>query len=237
MHSVRLRRNVDDGRDAGSVAGSSAVALALSGSLTAAMLRAAGESSNCFCPAADCGTLRGMARVVRPGEVRHRDTVAVARGLLGRLLVTRLDGRRMARRIVEVEAYDGPADLACHASRGRTKRTEVMFAAGGVWYVYFIYGMHEMLNLVTGPRDFPAAVLIRGVTGICGPARVTRAFRIDRRLNGLPAARGSGLWLEDDGFVPDPQFVQATPRIGVAYAGPEWAAKPWRFVLLESPPE
>lgn len=176
-------------------------------------------------------TLPRMPRIVRPAEVRHRDTVAIARWLLGKLLVTRTaQGDRLARRISETEAYDGPEDLACHASRGRTKRTAVMFEPGGRWYVYFVYGMHEMLNLVTGPRDFPAAVLIRGVVDIAGPARVTRAFGIDRRFNGMPAARSSGLWLEDDAFVPDESSITATPRVGVDYAGPEWAAKPWRFV-------
>lgn len=179
-------------------------------------------------------TLAEVARLVRLSEVRSRDTVAVARSLVGKLLVTRsADGRRLARRIVEVEAYDGPLDLACHASRGRTPRTETMFSAGGVWYVYFIYGMHEMLNLVTGPRGYPAAVLIRAVEGVKGPGRVTRAFGIDRRFNGRPATRATGLWLEDDGLGPDAGLVRATPRIGVDYSGPEWSAKPWRFVAEE----
>jgi DNA-3-methyladenine glycosylase len=199
-----------------------------------------------------CITEVVVPKLLRLSEIRHTDSVSIARSLLGKILVTRLrdddrDGRdddndsngdsrggattRFARRITEVEAYDGPHDLACHASRGRTKRTEPLFAAGGVWYIYFIYGMHEMLNLVTGPRDHPAAVLIRGVEGIVGPGRVTRAFHIDRRFNALPATRATGLWIEDDGFEVDPALVRATPRIGIDFAGPEWAAKPWRFVM------
>src|SRR5690606_22322230 len=119
--------------------------------------------------------------------------------------------------------------------RGRTKRTAVMFNPGGLWYVYLIYGMHEMLNLVTGPRDFPAAVLIRGVEGIIGPGRVTRQLGINRRLNGAPCARASGLWIEDDGFEPPGDEVLATPRIGVDYAGSPWVEMPWRFVWNPPP--
>ena len=138
---------------------------------------------------------------------------------------------RESHRITEVEAYHGPEDLACHASKGRTTRAEVMFAPGGVWYVYLVYGMHEMLNLVTGPRDFPAAVLIRGVEGVSGPGRLTRTLKIDRRFNGQPADRSRGLWIEDDGFEPPPEEVSATPRIGIDYAGEPWISKPWLFVL------
>ncbi len=109
-----------------------------------------------------------------------------------------------------------------------------MFAPGGVWYVYLCYGMHEMLNLVTGPADWPAAVLIRGVENINGPGRLTRAFGIGRSLNARPAAPASGLWLEDDGLVVPRRAIRSGPRVGVAYAGPVWAAKPWRFVLAEN---
>lgn len=162
---------------------------------------------------------------------QRNDTVALARELLGKLLVRRgPDGREERRRIREVEAYHGADDLACHASKGRTARTEVMFRPGGCWYVYLCYGVHEMLNLVTGPAEWPAAILIRGVEGTVGPGRLTKAFGIDRSLNTLPAAETSGLWLEDDGVVVPPRWVRATPRIGVDYAGPVWAAKPWRFL-------
>lgn len=134
--------------------------------------------------------------------------------------------------ILEVEAYCGEKDQACHARAGRTKRTQVMYGAGGIWYVYLCYGIHEMLNLVVGPADWPAAILIRGVEGAIGPGRVTKTLAIDRRLNGASAVSPeSGLWLEDRGIrVPRPLMV-ATPRIGVDYAGPIWTGKHWRFTF------
>jgi len=171
-----------------------------------------------------------MSSVIEAKVIRSKNTVALARWLLGKKLVA-VDpaGVRHSSRICETEAYHGEEDLACHASRARTARTEVMYAEGGVWYVYLCYGIHEMLNLVTGPREQPSAILIRGVEGISGPGRLTRSFGIDRRFNGLPATPGTGLWLEDDGFRLPSGLVRATPRIGVDYAGPVWAAKPWRF--------
>ncbi|MBI3886648.1 MAG: DNA-3-methyladenine glycosylase [Opitutae bacterium] len=172
-----------------------------------------------------------MARVMAPEEFRETGPVAAARGLLGKVLVRTLRGRRTERVITEVEAYDGERDLACHASKGRTKRTEVMYRPGGVWYVYLCYGVHEMLNLVTGPADCPAAVLIRGVAGIAGPGRLTKALAIDRSLNAAAAHPDSGLHVEDHGVVVPRRRVRATPRIGVDYAGPVWAAKKWRFTF------
>lgn len=174
-----------------------------------------------------------MSPVIEAKVFQSKNTVALARGLLGKVLAT-VDAAGTPRRfrICEVEAYHGEKDLACHASKGRTARTEVMYAGGGVWYVYLCYGMHEMLNLVTGPRDHPSAILIRGVEGIVGPGRLTKALGVDRRFNGLPAAPARGLWLEDDGFRLPARSIVATPRIGVAYAGPVWAAKPWRFHYL-----
>ena len=175
-----------------------------------------------------------MARVIKAKELRDRKTVALARWLIGKHLVRHgPDGRTTAHLITEVEAYDGEHDLACHARVGRTARTAVMFEPGGVWYVYLCYGVHEMLNLVVGPRDQPAAVLIRGVAGASGPGRLTKALGIDRRLNGHPATKATGLWLEDRGVQIPRSAIKATPRIGVNYAGPVWSAKPWRFVLDE----
>jgi len=172
-----------------------------------------------------------MGRIITAAELQSPDTVGLARWLLGKALVRTSRGRATAHVITEVEAYDSERDLACHASRGRTGRTETLYAAGGVWYVYLVYGMHHMLNIVTGPRGHPAAVLIRGAGSISGPGRITRALRIDRRLNGAPAVRASGLHLEDTGTRVGPRGVLATPRIGVGYAGPVWSRKPWRFVL------
>lgn len=158
--------------------------------------------------------------------------MTLARSLIGKLLVRRqTDGPVSRHRITEVEAYDGAKDLACHASKGRTKRTEVMYRPGGVWYVYLCYGVHEMLNLVTGPAGYPAAVLIRGIEGSQGPGRLTKRLAIGRTLNGAVAARVSGLWLEDDGYKVPRGTRRAGPRIGVDYAGPVYASKPWRFWL------
>lgn len=178
-----------------------------------------------------------MRAVIEAKLLQSKNTVALARGLLGRVLAaTGADGVVRRGRICEVEAYQGEEDLACHASKGRTVRTEPMYAAGGVWYVYLCYGVHEMLNLVTGPAGRPSAILIRGVEGIEGPGRLTRDFGIDRRFNALPAAPATGLWIEDDGVRVRRGAIIATPRIGVAYAGPVWAAKPWRFYYRPSGP-
>jgi DNA-3-methyladenine glycosylase len=178
-----------------------------------------------------CGNQNAMRRVVKEKVVRTKKTVALARWLLGKVLVRTRRGRKTAVLITEVEAYDGPRDRAshAHADRGRTPRNAVMFAPGGRWYVYLCYGVHEMLNLVTGPRDYPAAILIRGVAGANGPGRVTRTLGIDRASNNLPATPASGLWIEDRGVCVPRRLIQATPRIGVDYAGPVWAGKKWRF--------
>ena len=149
-------------------------------------------------------------------------------------------------RIVETEAYIGPQDLACHAAKGRTKRTEVMFGPAGHAYVYFIYGMYNMLNLVTEAQDYPAAVLIRAVEPVrgvelmkqrrrneapgnlaSGPGKLCEAFDIDRSLNGADLC-GRILYIEDR-REPAPKF-QATARIGVDYAG-KWKDKPFRFLV------
>lgn len=172
-----------------------------------------------------------MTLAVDAKILRQRNVITVARWLLGKHLVRRFpDGRIDARIIVEVEAYNGESDLACHARAGRTKRTAPLYAAGGIWYVYLCYGIHEMLNLVVGPEDWPAALLIRGVEGAIGPGRVTKTLAIDRRLNARSALDpATGLWLEDRGIRVPRGRVKATPRIGVDYAGPIWSKKHWRF--------
>ena len=179
--------------------------------------------------------INGMARVIKAAELQNRGTVVLARWLLGKTLVRTMGRRRTVHLITEVEAYDGERDLACHASKGRTKRTEVMYQPGGVWYVYLCYGVHEMLNLVTGPADYPAAVLIRGIDGIAGPGRLTKHLQVDRQLNGRLAHPGSGLHLEDTGLEVPRRRIKAGPRIGVDYAGPVWAGKPWRFQFDPAP--
>lgn len=175
-----------------------------------------------------------MGRIIKAKEWQTQKTVALARWLLGKHLVRRrLDGTVEARMITETEAYDGERDLACHARVGRTRRTEVMYAEGGVWYVYLCYGMHEMLNLVVGPKDWPAAVLVRGVEGASGPGRVTKALEIGRALNAMDAtSEMAGLWIEDRGVSIARGAVKVTPRVGVDYAGPVWAGKRWRFIFV-----
>jgi DNA-3-methyladenine glycosylase len=173
-----------------------------------------------------------MGRLIETKSLQAKQTVALARWLIGKHLVRRFhDGREEARMIVETEAYHGESDLASHARAGRTHRTAVMYGPGGVWYVYLCYGIHEMLNLVVGPPDWPAAILIRGVEGAIGPGRVTKALEIDRRLNAAPANPASGLWLEDRGVRVPRSVVKVTPRIGVDYAGPIWSMKHWRFTV------
>lgn len=173
-----------------------------------------------------------MGRIVKAKVWQSKRTVALARWLLGKHLVRRRpDGQVVARLITEVEAYHGESDLACHARAGRTRRTEPLYGPGGRWYVYLCYGMHEMLNLVAGPPDSPAAILIRGVEGIVGPGRLTRQLAIDRTLNGLVAEKRVGLWIEDRGIKVPRRLVKTTARIGVDYAGEIWAHKPWRFTF------
>lgn len=159
-----------------------------------------------------------------------KPALMVARKLLGKFLVRRIGRKETAFMITEVEAYIGPHDRASHASKGLTPRTKVMFGPPGYWYVYFTYGMHWMLNVVTGKRGHPAAVLIRGVEGISGPARITKRLRIDKKLNEKRAVIASGLWIEDRGVPAKSAQVSRAPRIGVGYAGP-WARKPYRFLL------
>ena len=163
-----------------------------------------------------------------------RSAIVVARELLGKYLVHRDGARESCVQITETEAYIGPHDLACHASKGRTSRTEPMFGPAGNWYIYFIYGIHWMLNAVTGREGYPSAVLVRGAGPWIGPARLTKALAIDKRFNGLPALPSTGLWVEDRGTKIARKLVHRTPRIGVEYSG-AWAAKPYRFVLDPMP--
>ncbi|MBD3248161.1 DNA-3-methyladenine glycosylase [Candidatus Falkowbacteria bacterium] len=160
-----------------------------------------------------------------------RPTLIVAKELIGKYLVKKVDGKEMALMITEVEAYDGPRDKASHASRGMTDRNAIMFAEGGYIYVYLCYGMYNMLNFVTGEKDYPAAILIRGVEGFDGPGKLTRHLKIDRSFNKMEICPKSGLWVEDRGEVIAKKDIIRTPRIGVDYAGEIWKNKPYRFVL------
>ena len=159
----------------------------------------------------------------------NRPAEEVARDLVGCQLVRRRGGRLTSYTISETEAYVGPQDLASHASRGRTMRTEPMFGPPGTLYVYLVYGLHWMLNVVTGSVGYPAAVLLRGAGGITGPGRLTKALDVTGTLNGRSAALSSGLWFSIDDQSVSHQII-CTPRIGVKYAGPIWSMKPLRFV-------
>jgi DNA-3-methyladenine glycosylase len=170
----------------------------------------------------------------------ERGTLTVARALIGMHLVHHDGALRRAGRIVETEAYLGPRDLAAHSARGRTRRTEVMFGPRGHAYVYFIYGFWNCLNVVTGPRGVPQAVLLRALEplgDLCeptwGPGLLCRALRIDRRLNGADL-RGKVLWLEPSPSGARPARIARATRIGVDYAG-DWAQRPWRFFDRDSP--
>lgn len=165
----------------------------------------------------------------------NRSAPEVAKDLLGKFLVRKWKGREISAQIVEVEVYEGFRDKASHASRGKTKRNSVMFGPAGVWYVYLIYGMHWMLDVVTGPKEYPAAVLIRGIKGADTPGKLTKNFKINKKFNERAASRTSGLWIEDRGVNVTSDKRQATRRVGVEYAGPYWSNRKWRFVLRSYP--
>jgi DNA-3-methyladenine glycosylase len=174
-----------------------------------------------------------------PRSFYDRDTVLVARELLGKILVHVTEGVERQGRIVEVEAYLGPHDLAAHSSRGLTPRTKTMFGPSGYAYVYMIYGMYHCMNVVTEPEGHASAVLLRALEPLrnvegktAGPGLLCRAMGIDRRLNGHDL-------LSDNFYITPPTkgeslAIVARPRIGVAYAGP-WAAEPLRFYIKDNP--
>ena len=158
-----------------------------------------------------------------------RDVLLVAPELVGKSIVINPgNGETRKFMITETEAYRGPEDMACHASKGRTPRTEVMFHSGGKIYVYFVYGMYWMLNLVTGGENDPQAVLIRGIEGFNGPGKLTRALGIDRSFYGIDLTTSGRIWVEDTGYSP---VIRTGPRIGINYAGEEWIIKPWRYYI------
>jgi DNA-3-methyladenine glycosylase len=186
-----------------------------------------------------------------PRSFYSRSTLQVAQDLIGKVLVRDFEGLLLSGKIVETEAYVGPHDLACHASKGHTPRTSIMFGPAGYAYVYMIYGFYFCLNVVTERKGYPAAVLIRGVeplesldfmrklrnnperdTNIAsGPGKLCRAMSIDKRLNGEDLL-GRTLWIEDRKLDSGP--IHSSPRVGVDYAG-EYKDKPWRFFLANNP--
>lgn len=167
-----------------------------------------------------------------PNEFFNRKTLTVAKDLLGKYLVRKINGKVLKEKITEVEAYVGPHDLACHSSRGKTKRNEPMFGTPGTIYVYFTYGMHWMLNIITEEKDFPAGVLIRGTESFSGPGRLTKNLKIDKTLNNQMLGVKSGLWIEEDEKFKNKKLkIIKTPRIGINYAPEPWCSAPYRFVL------
>ena len=164
----------------------------------------------------------------------RQDPLTVAKALVGKVLVHRTAAGELRLRITETEAYWGQEDTACHAHKGRTRRTEVMYGPGGTIYVYLCYGMHWMLNLVTGKEDSPEAVLIRACQGAPGPGRLTKALCITGELNGTSAvAPDAELWVEDDGFSCE---LREEKRVGIGYAAREDQDRLWRFVLQNQAP-
>jgi DNA-3-methyladenine glycosylase len=162
-------------------------------------------------------------------EFYKQNAVVVAEKLLGKILVRAWeDGTETRYGITETEAYLGEEDKACHASKGRTPRTEVMYSEGGKVYVYLIYGMYWMLNVVTGTENHPQAVLIRGINNIIGSGKVGRELKMDKSFYAENLLDSPRIWIED---APDIAEFNTAPRIGIDYAGDEWRDKPWRFIL------
>ncbi len=159
-----------------------------------------------------------------------RDVLEVAPALVGKWLVHAGPAGQLRLRITETEAYRGEADSACHASRGRTKRTEVLYGAPGTIYVYLCYGIHWLLNLVTGAAEEPQAVLIRACQGAPGPGRLTKALGVDGGFNRGDITKSPALWVEDDGLRCS---ILRDTRVGIAYAAPEDRERLWRFKMGE----
>ena len=154
----------------------------------------------------------------------------LAPDLLGKIICRRTNEGIIRARITETECYFGEGDTACHAHKGKTERTKTMYEPGGITYVYLCYGMHSMLNIVTGPADHPEAVLIRGVEGAKGPGRATKLMKITTADNALALREESGIWIEDDGVRPE---YTAHPRVGIDYASKEDRELPWRYITKE----
>lgn len=161
-------------------------------------------------------------------EFFNRDALEVAPELVGKILVRRLeDGTLIRERIAETEAYGGEDDKACHASKGRTKRTELLYGESGVIYVYLCYGMHWLMNVITGEKEQPQGVLLRAGVNHSGPAKLTKYLHIDGSFNGQKIIGNDTVWIEDDGFRPK---IRTAPRVGIDYAGEYWKNIEWRFI-------
>lgn len=161
-------------------------------------------------------------------EFFENDALEIAPKLLGKFMVVQKGKVQKKFKIVEVEVYRGEEDKACHANKGKTKRNEIMYGSGGYLYVYLIYGMYWMLNIVTGKTGHPQAVLIRGLEGLNGPGKITKTLGIDSSYNGENLAVSARIWIEDNNE--NVEYITAK-RIGVDYAEKQWRDKPWRYIL------
>jgi DNA-3-methyladenine glycosylase len=157
-----------------------------------------------------------------------QDAITLAPLLLGKLLVRKIDGKLLKYRITETECYYGEEDSACHAHVGKTNRTAILYENGGLAYVYMCYGMHYLLNVVTGKKGHPEAVLIRGIEGYNGPARLTKALNITKELNGIDLTKSEYLWIEDDGYEVS---YKTDKRVGIDYSSEPYKSIDWRFIL------
>lgn len=157
----------------------------------------------------------------------HRDVLEAAPDLVGKIIVHRLpDGTELRERIAETEAYRGEEDKACYASHGRTAGNALLYGRSGIIFMRLCYGMHWLMNVITGEEGQPQGILIRGGEFHCGPAKLTKYLKIDGSANGLPVCSGE-IWFEDDGFRPK---IRTAPRVGIDYAGEYWKNKEWRFI-------
>ena len=161
-------------------------------------------------------------------KIYRIDALELAPKLLGMKLCRNIDGNIIKKRIVETEAYCGEEDTACHAHKGKTARTSVLYERGGIAYVYLCYGIHSLLNVVSGEENNPQAVLIRGVESFEGPGKLTKAMKVDKSFNRENLITSLALWIEDDGYKCD---YETSKRIGIDYATKEYVNKPWRFIV------
>ncbi|MDE5861658.1 MAG: DNA-3-methyladenine glycosylase [Ruminococcus sp.] len=162
----------------------------------------------------------------------RRDCLVVAPELVGKILVRKLpDGTLIRERISETEAYRGEEDKACHASKGKTNRTEVMYGESGKIYVYLCYGIHWLMNITTGEVGKPQCVLIRAGEVHNGPAKITKYLHIDGTFNKQSVYGNPEIWFEDDGFRPE---IKTASRVGIDYAGDYWKNIEWRFIASGS---
>lgn len=183
-----------------------------------------------------------------------RDTLAIAKEMLGKYIVRKDGEKTIAGKIVETEAYIGPQDRASHAYKGkRTKRNEAEYSIGGHIYIYLVYGMHWQLNISTGCAGVPECVLIRAIEPAVeivknknqklktikiltnGPGKLCRYLKVDKSFYGVDVCQSKKIWLENAGIKVKKSEIISAPRAGIDYAGPYWAGRKWRFYLKNNP--